>query len=192
MRFFAVATAVALVLGACGSTASTLPSPSPIPTKAPTPTPAPTPVNEFAFLADLKASNEIPPIADSEASCTGTGQFLLRTKFDAAGKVIAAAAQFDILIRTCPESTQITVAHIHRAPAGQNGDVKVDSGLKASEPIKVQTGGLGGEIGITKGDIPVTDLAVVADIMANPANYYFNVHSVVHPGGLVRGQLVKS
>jgi hypothetical protein len=35
------------------------------------------------------------------------------------------------------------------------------------------------------------DAAAVKDIMANPANYYVNVHNAAHPKGAVRGQLAK-
>jgi acyl dehydratase len=34
--------------------------------------------------------------------------------------------------------------------------------------------------------------AQATDITANPANYYFNVHSPVNPGGAVRGQLTRT
>ena len=45
-----------------------------------------------------------------------------------------------------------------------------------------------GGTSITKDNLTVApDLAT--DIIANPGNYYYNVHSVVHPGGTVRAQL---
>ena len=77
-------------------------------------------------------------------------------------------------------------AHIHNAPAGQNGGVKVDTGLKADSAIALTSGGTT----IDKSSITV-DAALAQDIVDNPANYYVNVHSTVHSGGVVRGQLVK-
>ena len=35
------------------------------------------------------------------------------------------------------------------------------------------------------------DAAVVQGIVNNPAGFYFNVHSTLNGGGVVRGQLVK-
>jgi hypothetical protein len=34
------------------------------------------------------------------------------------------------------------------------------------------------------------DPTVVANIIANPAGFYFNVHTMMHQGGAARGQLV--
>jgi hypothetical protein len=31
--------------------------------------------------------------------------------------------------------------------------------------------------------------ADIADILANPQNYYFNVHTALNPSGAIRGQL---
>ena len=33
--------------------------------------------------------------------------------------------------------------------------------------------------------------AQAQDMINNPANFYFNIHSVLHSGGVARGQLVK-
>ena len=67
-------------------------------------------------------------------------------------------------------------AHIHEGAAGKSGPVKV--------PFDAPKGGA------AKG-CKTADAAVVKDIMANPANYYVNVHSTAHPNGAVRGQLAK-
>lgn len=68
-----------------------------------------------------------------------------------------------------------TAAHIHEAPAGEAGPVVVPLGeppvLDAEECI---TG---------------VDAALIADIVANPANYYVNVHTEAFPEGAIRGQL---
>jgi hypothetical protein len=69
-----------------------------------------------------------------------------------------------------------TMAHIHKAPAGQNGPVAV--------PLTAPTGGS------SEGCAPVAK-DVAAAIVADPAGYYVNVHNAAFPGGAVRGQLSK-
>lgn len=183
MRLFAGLAVTALLVGACGGTAA---APSPTPTVAPTPTPSPTPKTKFVFNADLKPSNEVPPITSPEASCSGKGVFTLDTTKDTAGKITAATAQFDLTITGCPTTTEITLFHIHKAAAGANGGVVVDSGQKAAEPLKLTTGATAGTV--TKTGITVKPEDADA-IIAGPSGFYFNVHSKLHGGGVVRGQL---
>jgi hypothetical protein len=69
-----------------------------------------------------------------------------------------------------------TAAHIHEGAAGKDGPVKV--------PLDAPKGG-------SAKSCKTADAAVVKDIMANPANYYVNVHNPAHPNGAIRGQLSK-
>jgi hypothetical protein len=184
MRLLAGLAAGVLVLSACGS-AAVAPTASPTVAATPTPTPAPTPQLKFVFTADLKPSNEVPPITTPEASCSGKGTFTLTTTKDASGTITAANALFETDITGCPTSTAINIGHIHKAAAGTNGNVVVNSGLAAGELIL--TAGAG-KINKTQ---PVVDPALATDIIANPANYYMNWHSTLAPGGVIRGQLVK-
>jgi len=71
---------------------------------------------------------------------------------------------------------EATAAQIHEGAAGKEGPVKVPFDAPKS--------------GSTKG-CKTVDAAVVKDIMANPANYYVNVHNAAHPKGAIRGQLAK-
>ena len=181
MRLFAGLAATAVLVAACGGAAV-----APSPTASPTPTPSPTPQTKFVFNADLKSSNEVPAIADAEASCSGKGVFSLNTTKDAGGKITAATAQFDLTITGCPANTEIILFHIHKQVAGQNGSVVVDSGQKATSPIALTTGGTTAPITMTN---PTVDPALATDIIANPSGYYFNVHSQLHSGGFIRDQL---
>ncbi|OLC52604.1 MAG: hypothetical protein AUH85_16705 [Chloroflexi bacterium 13_1_40CM_4_68_4] len=60
----------------------------------------------------------------------------------------------------------------------------VNTGLTAD------TGLPGVTVTFTKTGVAV-DPALMQQIIDNPGNYYFNVHTVLHGGGVVRGQLTK-
>ena len=63
-------------------------------------------------------------------------------------------------------------------------------GLGAGEIVLVN----GSQTGITKTGQTnggTFTPAQAQDIINNPANYYFNIHSFLHSGGVARGQLVK-
>jgi hypothetical protein len=77
---------------------------------------------------------------------------------------------------TVTKVAEATAAHIHEGAMGKDGPVKV--GLDAPKD------------GAIKG-CKSADAAVMKDMMANPANYYVNVHSKDFPKGAVRGQLSK-
>lgn len=69
-----------------------------------------------------------------------------------------------------------TAAHIHAAPAGQNGPVVV----ALSPPTD----------GTSAGCIDTGDADLAADIaLRESAEYYVNVHNAEYPGGAVRAQL---
>ena len=181
----ALATAglVAAACGGAGSGAATT-APVAVATTPPTASPAPSPANTFVFTADLSPANENPAITDAEASGSGTATVTLFTAKDSTGKIVGANAKFEIVLKGFPATTKITISHIHKGDAKTNGPVVVDSGLKAAEPIALTTGGTS----ITKDNLAVAaDLAT--DIIANPGNYYYNVHSQVHAPGVVRAQL---
>ncbi len=186
MRLLAGLAASAILAAACGGTAAA-PSPTLAPTVAPTasPTPAP-PQLKYTFLADLKSTNEVPAIANAEASCTGKGTFILNTTKDSAGKITAATADFDLSVVACPANTALTLFHIHKAAAGANGSPVVTGKGDAANPIALASGATTSNI--TKTSITV-DPTVANDIIAAPSGYYFNVHSTLNGGGMIRGQL---
>jgi hypothetical protein len=71
-----------------------------------------------------------------------------------------------------------TAAHIHEARAGVAGPVVVDLRIDLAER---QGNRLTYCANATE--------EIVADIRANPADYYVNVHNPTYPGGAIRGQL---
>ena len=74
-----------------------------------------------------------------------------------------------------------TMAHIHDGAAGANGQVVA----KLAAPFDGDAADC-----LTEGEagkFPTGEK--VADILANPEDYYVNVHNATYPGGAIRGQL---
>jgi hypothetical protein len=165
-----VAFALALAVAAVGCSSST----------SPTVNPATTPT----FTADLRTSNEVPPISNAEAGGSGTATITFNVTKDAAGNVTGGTATFVVNLTGFPQGTPINIAHIHQAVSGVNGAVVFSTSLAAGEVTLTNGSG-----SFTKTNIAPADPAIIQQIINNPANFYFNVHSTLNPGGVARGQL---
>jgi len=72
-------------------------------------------------------------------------------------------------------------AHIHGPAApGVNG------------PVVIALGSLGPTSASACRDLTAPEAVIAADVVANPQNYYTNVHTSDYPGGAIRGQLATS
>jgi hypothetical protein len=111
----------------------------------------------------LSAANEVPAIANADASANGTVIIALIVTRDDYGTITSASANFQITVTGFPAGTSVTDAHIHTAPAGANGGVAINTTLTSGQ--LVLTNGAGS---VTTNGINVpADRA--AAILANPA-----------------------
>jgi hypothetical protein len=140
---------------------------------------------DVTFTAQLAPANEVPPVAGPEATGSGNVTITMRLTRNSAGTITAATADFQVSLSGFPAATPLTAAHIHPGLAGQNGTFVVNTGLTAGEVTL--TNGAGS---FTKTGISVT-AQTAQDILNNPGSFYFNVHSVLNPAGIARGQLVR-
>jgi hypothetical protein len=131
------------------------------------------------FTAQLSASNEVSAVNASE---TGGNGFVTVTLDN-----VANTMRFDVSINGLNNSSPIILSHIHRGPAGVNGPVVVDSGITPATPVAVSNGA----VAFTRSNLTLT-AALAAEITGNPGGFYFNSHSLLSPGGVVRGQLVRA
>jgi hypothetical protein len=175
MNRLAVIGIAALMLVACGSDSPTNPSN--------------TNTGPIVFTATLSAANEVPPVTNADANGRGLATMTVNVARDpASGKVTAGGSiNFSVLLSGFPGGTVVRLAHIHPGAAGINGSPLVDTGLSAATAITLDANG-GGTL--TFNNVPVTQMDATS-IVANPAAFYFNVHTAVNPGGAIRGQLVR-
>jgi hypothetical protein len=139
------------------------------------------------FTAALSPANEVPPITNPENSGRGAAQISFDVTRNAANAVTAATATFYFQAASLPAGTTIVAAHIHPGPAGVNGPVIVNTGLTAAAPLLV----VDRPVEFISAAVAV-DPALAQAIINNPSAYYFNIHSVVNPGGVARGQLART
>lgn len=141
----------------------------------------------IVFTVQLRAQNEVPPISNAESNAAGTATITFNVPRDSAGNITGAGnATFEVQMNGFPAGSVAQAAHIHPGAAGVNGGVLVDTGLTAATAVTLTNGT--GSFNRTNSNL---SQANATDITANPAGYYFNVHTPLNPTGAIRGQLVR-
>lgn len=144
------------------------------------------PGNTVVFTATMSGANEVPPVSNAEAGATGTATITFNLTRGANDVITAATIDFSSTVTNMPAGSSLTRAHIHTGAAGVAGGVLVDTGLTPAAAIAV----VNGSGTLTFNGVGV-DATVAQNIIDNPSGFYFNVHSALNPGGVVRGQLVR-
>ena len=86
-------------------------------------------------------------------------------------------------VLTVDKIAPATAAHIHEGAPGTNGPVVASLGAPGDgNAADCLTEGEAGKF-------PTGEAGIVQDILANPGDYYVNVHTAEFPGGAIRGQL---
>jgi hypothetical protein len=172
-RLAAIGTALMLA-AACGSDSPTTPTNN---------------TGPIIFTAQLSAANEAPPITNADANARGTATITFNVSRDPAtgGVNGGGSVTFQAQMQGFPAGQIIRNAHIHTGAAGIPGAVLVDTTLTPASPITLDANGAG-TLNLTNSTLSQGDATT---IVANPAGFYFNIHSATNPGGAIRGQLVR-
>jgi hypothetical protein len=136
----------------------------------------------FYFKATMLPENEVPAITDLSAEAPVL--VTLDVTRDDSGNITSGAVVFDAQYRF-PGAVTIVGFHIHSGQPGQNGPVVISSGVSS---ISDSTG-IGKIVKVLS--LPTTDtmLGTIKGIVANPGDFYVNIHTPEHPAGVIRGQL---
>jgi uncharacterized protein (TIGR03437 family) len=143
------------------------------------------------FLTLMEAGNEVPALTDGSNGPVIVWLHVIR---DAQGNITSGSVDFDISTRFSGAVT-VTGLHIHAAAAGVNGSIVVPTDVNNSDKSIVIDST--GRMRIQKqvqfpSTTPAVALATINDIIANPQNFYVNIHTTVNGGGAMRGQLMRA
>ncbi len=140
-------------------------------------------VETVRFRALMSSSHETTATTIGvQAMGAATVEFIL--KKDSAGALQSAMVDFRIDHYVGQAETLVNM-HIHRGAEGVAGPVVVGAGFGAPVATGPGSGTLFRAVQLTD----PTALAVVTEILGNPAGFYVNIHSQSFPGGIMRGQL---
>jgi hypothetical protein len=163
MKRLAIAIAV-LAVGAagCGGSSSSTPT---------------SPSNVTVFTVPLSAQNEVPPITNAESGARGTAVITVNSQTN--------TIDFNVSLTGFTATSTVNIAHIHgpNAPAGVTASVLVNTSLSPGTVALVNGAGT-----FSFPSVPAS-ADVISQILANPQNFYFNVHTALNGGGAIRGQL---
>ena len=152
-------------------------------------------VRLLALLA-LTASLAVPAAASARSHTDGAGTLcVLRTALLAQNEVPPTNSQafgaVQITVRTDnsiefvtvivnPANENFIAGHIHGpAPVGMNAPVLVPLPITATHQGLI----------VLRGVVSHVDPHLIANLCANPSNYYVNYHTTALPTGAIRGQL---
>jgi hypothetical protein len=161
MKRLAVAVGIlaTMAVAGCGGSNSTPTSPS----------------NITVFTVQLSAANEVPPVTNAENGARGTAVITVNSA--------ANTIDFNVSLTGFTATSVVNVAHIHPGAAGVSGGVLVSTGLTPGTVVLNNGAGTFSFPGVT------VSADIISQILANPQNFYFNVHTALNGGGAIRGQL---
>lgn len=142
------------------------------------------------FLALMQASNETPALADTSSA---NALIWLHVVSDGHGNALYGAVDFNITAKFSGAVT-VTGLHIHSGTAGSAGPIVIPTDVNGANSVAVDASG---SVTIRKQVpfpqvAPAVTLATIQDMVANPQNYYVNIHTTENPNGAMRGQLMKA
>ncbi len=142
-------------------------------------------VETIPFRALLSSANESPA---PPSAASGAATVWLHVVRDASGKVVSGSADAVVSYKFTPPVT-ITAMHIHKGAAGVNGGIVLPFGIATT----ADAGGVGV---LPKVQTVFPTAAVTLDtingLIADPSQFYFNVHTTDSPGGAMRGQVQRA
>lgn len=130
----------------------------------------------LTFRAHLSGDEEVPAVETN-----ATGQTIFRLSKD------GSELYYKLIVANIED---VTMAHIHNAPPGENGGAIVWLYPSSPPPVQIDgvTNGILAEGTITEANLDGMSMDELIDLMVS-GDTYVNVHTAAHGGGEIRGQI---
>ncbi len=141
------------------------------------------------FLTLMQPGNETPPISDTSSGNVIIWVHVIR---DNSGNIVSGSVDFDVATKFSGAVT-VTGLHIHNAAAGVAGSIVVPTDVNGTDKsIAIDATGRSNILKQVQfpQTTPALPVSIIQDLIANPQNYYANIHTTINPGGAMRGQLL--
>ena len=135
--------------------------------------------DSMAFPLLLSSANEPAP---TSTAANATASLTLNTLRNEDGSIAAAVFLSDIDYRL-PAAAQFFGLFLHQGAAGQSGPAD----MQATPDFHSDTG-FGNYFGWSLPVIDAFSLSTLNDMVANPASYYADLHTIADPSGAARAQ----
>ncbi len=143
-------------------------------------------VETLARTVPLTTAAEISPPVPVPAGASGTATITLNPARNTRGEITGGTVNFAITY-DFPAGVTIVGLHIHEGAADANGPVVINTGVSAGSPVISADGK--GTLSIPVQLTTTTTIGALQRLIANPANFYVNLHTTVNTAGAIRGQL---
>jgi hypothetical protein len=143
--------------------------------------------NSYAFFGLMSGAEENPPVPTPG---TANSMTLVSVTRDNTGNIVSGTVSFNVAYSGFGGPVTFTGLHIHNAAIGVNGSVVINTGIGSGANSVTDDDGVGSvnrEVAVDANT--ATALTAMKGLLANPEQYYVNIHTTTFGGGIIRSQL---
>ena len=145
----------------------------------------------YAFFGLMTQAEEVP---NSGTPATANTMTIAKVTRDGTGNITGGTVSFNVAYSGFGGTVTFTGLHIHNQIFGVNGGVVINTGINGTTNAVTDDDGNGSvnrDVTIDSSAALATALAALKGLLANPENYYVNIHTTTFTGGIIRAQLAR-
>ncbi len=142
----------------------------------------------YAFFGLMTQAEEVP---NSNSTGVANTMTIVKVVRDSTGNIASGAVSFNVAYSGFGGAQTFTGLHIHNQVFGVNGGVVINTGLSGTNNVVSPDGNGSVNRDVVIDGTNATTLNALKGVLANPENYYVNIHTTVFAGGIIRAQLAR-